>query len=1026
MKSIIEFSIGNKLAIWIVTCFIIVFGIYVGFSMKLETIPNINEPVVNITTVYPGASPDTILSDVTEPIEKKVSNLEGVKNITSTSFEGASTIEIQYDFKTDMEKAENKIKEMVSGLDFPEGVMNPDIARANFNGLPVMVLSLTDNTKKIEDLSVLAQKEIMPAFEEVEGVSKVEIIGKKNKEVEIKYKQDKLDQYALSVKDVTAYLKTIKTDMNLGMHVLDGKEKIIKVNGNEDSFEKIKELPIPINLKAQNNNSNERETSVTLKEVADVNIVQKSQSVSKANGVEGIGIQILQSSNSNTVNVVDDIKDKMKKLQQKHNSLEFVSVLDSGEPIKESVGVMINKTLMGAAFAVLIILLFLRDIKSTIIAVISIPVSLVISLIMLKQLNMTLNLMTLGAMTVAIGRVIDDSIVVIENIYRRMTLTEEKLSGVNLIKAATSEMFSSIMSSTIVTIAVFLPLGLIDGPVGELFMPFGVTIVFALLASLVVSITVVPMMAHLMLKRKGEVTKKTSSSRVTKSYHAILNWSLNHKLITFCLASALFIGSIFLIPSIGVSFIGSNGNKMILATYNPVPGATDDTIKKDVKKAEEYLLKRDHIKMIQSSYGEGNPLHPANKKQVLFFITYKDGLKDLTKEKDIIFNDLQKLGMGEWGFNSSGNSNGSVDVFVYGKTIEEIRPVADSVKKSLDNNQKVTNVKSDLSDSLRQVNFILNTEKMVSLGIQPTQIYNKLGSAKEEQIGELKVDGQKIPIKTVERDNIVHQAELTKQQVTTNSTQKVELGEILSEAEVDTPAFITKRNGDVYTKISAEITDKDVGKVTENIQKKIDELSVPSGVQVNVGGVTEQIDESFAQIGIAIGSAIVIVYFVLVVTFGGGLAPLAILFSLPYALIGSLLGLLITNESISVSVMIGALMLIGIVVTNAVVLIDRAIKNEKKGILLRESILEAGVTRLRPILMTAIATVGALSPLLFTENSDGSGLISKGLGVTVIGGLTSSTLLTLIIVPIVYESLMKLKYKWTKKRKKKHEFKIGA
>ncbi|MGR6007917.1 efflux RND transporter permease subunit [Bacillus cereus] len=254
----------------------------------------------------------------------------------------------------------------------------------------------------------------------------------------------------------------------------------------------------------------------------------------------------------------------------------------------------------------------------------------------------------------------------------------------------------------------------------------------------------------------------------------------------------------------------------------------------------------------------------------------------------------------------------------------------------------------------------------------------------------------------------------------------MELGEILSEAEADTPAFITKRNGDVYTKISAEITDKDVGKVTENIQKKIDELSVPSGVQVNVGGVTEQIDESFAQIGIAIGIAIVIVYFVLVVTFGGGLAPLAILFSLPYALIGSLLGLLITNESISVSVMIGALMLIGIVVTNAVVLIDRAIKNEQKGILLRESILEAGVTRLRPILMTAIATVGALSPLLFTENSDSSGLISKGLGVTVIGGLTSSTLLTLIIVPIVYESLMKLKYKWTKSRKKKHEFKIGA
>ncbi|MDC2865496.1 efflux RND transporter permease subunit [Bacillus sp. BP-3] len=1026
MKSIIGFSIKNKLAIWIVTCFIIVFGTYVGFSMKLETIPNINEPVVNITTVYPGASPETVMSDVTEPIEKKVHNLEGVKNVTSTSFEGASTIAIQYDFKINMEKAENEIKEIMSGVKLPEGVTAPEVARVNFNDLPVFVLSLTDSTKKLEDLSKLSEKEIMPAFEEVEGVSKVEILGKQNKEVEIKYKQDKLDQYGLSVKEVNTYLKTIKNDVNLGMQVLDGKEKVIKVNGAEGSLEKIRELHIPINLKIQNSNSVERDISVSLKDIADVTIVQKAQSVSKTNGMEGISIRILQSSNGNTVDVVDGVKEKVKKLQKKHNSLEFVSVLDSGEPIKGSVGMMVNKTLMGAAFAILIILLFLRDIKSTIIAVISIPLSLVISLIILNHLDMTLNLMTLGAMTVAIGRVIDDSIVVIENIYRRMTLAEEKLSGINLIKAATSEMFSSIMSSTIVTIAVFLPLGLIDGPVGELFMPFGVTIVCALLASLIVSITVVPMMAHLMLKKKGKVVKKVSSNRVATSYYKILNWSLNHKLITFCIASALFIGSIFLIPSIGVSFIGSSENKMILATYNPLPGATEDTIKGDVKKAEEYLLKRDHIKMVQSSYGEGNPLNPADKKQVLFFITYKDGLKDLSKEQKSIFNDLQKLGMGEWGFNSSGNSNGKVDIFVYGKTIDEIRPVADSVKKTLEDNEKVTNVKLDLSDSLRQVNFTLNTEKLVTLGIQPTQIYNKLGSAKEEKIGNLKIDGQEIPIRTVERDAIVHQEELSKQQVTTNSNQKIELGEVLQKAESDVPAFITKRNGDIYTKISAEITDKDAGKVTENIQKQIDELSVPSGVQINVGGVTEQIDESFTQLGIAMVSAIVIVYFVLVVTFGGGLAPLAILFSLPYALIGSLLGLLITNEPISVSVMIGALMLIGIVVTNAVVLIDRAITNEQKGILLRESILEAGVTRLRPILMTAIATIGALSPLLFAETSDGSGLISKGLGVTVIGGLTSSTLLTLIIVPVVYEGLMKLKHRWAKKRKDRQELKIGA
>lgn len=1028
MKSVIEFSIKNKLAVWIVTCFIIVFGTYAGFSMKLETIPNINEPLVNITTVYPGTSPEEVLNKVTEPIEKKLSNLEGVENITSTSLEGASTIAIQYNFKTDMEKAESEIKEIVSKIELPEGAQTPDIARVNFNDLPVYIVSLTDSKRGLEDLSKLAEKEIVPELEGVAGVSNVKVVGKQNKEVEIKFQQDKLEQYGLQPQEVTTYLKTVKNDVNLGMQVLDGKEKVIKVNGNGDSVETISDLRIPIISTVLNNEitNSENVPSVSLKEIADVKMVEKTQSVSRTNGKEGISIEVSQSRSGNTVEVVEGVKKELEKLENKNKSLEFNSVLDSGKPIEDSVGMMLNKTLMGAAFAILIILIFLRDIKSTIIAVISIPLSLIISLILLKQLDITLNLMTLGAMTVAIGRVIDDSIVVIENIYRRMTLAEEKLSGAKLIKAATSEMFSSIMSSTIVTVAVFLPLGLVDGPVGELFMPFGLTIVFALLASLLVSITVVPMMAHSMLKKKAGVVEKESSKKSITGYYKVLNWSLNHKLVTFFLASALFVGSIFLIPAIGVSFIGSSGDKMILATYNPVSGSTEDTINSDVEKAEKYLLKREHIKMVQASYGAGNPLNPADTKQVMFFITYKDGLKDISKEQKAIVKGLKEMHEGEWGFQSSGSSNGKVDVFVYGKTVEDIRPVADEVKSNLLKNENLANVKLDLSDSLNQVNFNLNTEKMTDFGIRPEQVFGKLAPPKEEKIGILEIDGQEAEIKVVEGTVLTNQEGLVSQQLPTMLNQKVALNEILNEEVSEVPAFITKQNGEVYTKVSAEITDKDVGKVTKNIEKEMDKLSVPAGVKINIGGVTEQIDESFTQLGIAMISAIVIVYFVLVVTFGGGLAPLAILFSLPYALIGSLVGLLIAKEPISISVMIGTLMLIGIVVTNAVVLIDRVIRNQEQGIPIREAILEAGVTRLRPILMTAIATIGALSPLLFGGVSDGSGLISKGLGITVIGGLISSTILTLVIVPVVYEALMKLNYKFFKKSKDKKEFKIGA
>ncbi len=1020
MKKLISFSINNKLALWILTIFVILFGTYSGYSMKLETLPNINEPVVDVTTVYPGASPNEILEQVTEPIENTVSNLEGVKSVTSTSFENASSIQIQYDLKKNMEDAEGEVKEAVQSLGLPSDVEQPRVARVSYNDLPVLVLALTDANESLQELSNYAETTIKSEFESVEGISDIKVVGTIQKELEVSFNDKDLNAFNLTEQNVIDYIQSISSDAPLGLQVVDDEEQSAVIKGSVTSAKDLKNLEIPV--VPSPGESGDGKTFVKMSEISTINEVTKEKSVSRMNGKEAIGIQVYKNAAGNTVQVVDGIQEKMKELEKKKDSLSFTSVLNEGDPIKDSVHVMFQKALMGAAFAILIILMFLRNIKTTIIAVVSIPLSLIISLMVLNQLDITLNLMTLGAMTVAIGRVVDDSIVVIENIFRRMTLKGETLKGFELIKEATAEMFSPIVSSTIVTIAVFLPLGLIDGPVGELFLPFGLTIVFALLASLLVSITIVPMMAHLLLRKNIQHNSIRSKERRKSPYKRLLNWSLNHKIISFVIVNVLLVGSLFLLPLIGVSFIPDSENKVIIASYNPVPGSTNDDIKKEIQRSEDVLLERDHLNDVQASFGEGNPLNPSDTKQVLFIINYHPELADITKEQDELASKLKDVNQGEWDIQSSGSGYNTLSLFVYGDNSGEVNEAVEKINGTLESENELTGLKASTSESLKQLGFVLDTEKIASLNIQPLQILDVLSQGSSStQITSLNEGGEMIPVNVSQGQEEGSAFSLEDKRVQTLTNENVKLSELVKVEEETAPASITKRNGKVYGVITASITGDDVAAVTSKVEKEVDRLDLADGIEVEVGGVADQIDESFTQLGIAIISAIMIVYFVLVLTFGGGLAPLAILFSLPYTIIGSLVGLVVMNEPISISVMIGALMLIGIVVTNAIVLVDRIVQKEKQGYSTRESILEAGMTRLRPIFMTALATIGALAPLVITGESDGSGLISSGLGITVIGGLISSTVLTLFIVPVAYETLAKMKMKLGRKNRKGHE-----
>ncbi|KAA0958645.1 efflux RND transporter permease subunit [Planococcus sp. ANT_H30] len=1051
MKKIIDFSLNNKFAIWILTIMVVVAGLYAGLTMKQESIPSITLPAVTVVTTYPGAAPDEVMEEITIPMEQRIQNMNGVELMTSSSLANASTIQVQYDFEVDMDEATRELEDALSQVAIPESANDPQVSRLSLDAFPVLSLSISDSGSSLEELTATVEENVLPELEGVAGLSDAQVSGQRVQKVTMSFDQQALATYGLTEETIQQLIQGSNLTFPLGLTEFDGELKNLVIDGDVTSVDDLKNLQIPAvpqiapvapsetpatpgtpGTEAPGAETPVVETpatpsaipTVALSELADIEIVSEAESISRTNGEESIGISIVKSPDANTVEVVNGVKDIVAEVEDEYG-LTVASTFDQGEPIEKSVETMLSKALFGILFAVVIILLFLRSFKTTLISIISIPLSLLMAIFLLNQLDITLNIMTLGALTVAIGRVIDDSIVVIENIYRRMALPGEKLRGKELIREATREMFVPIFSSTVVTIAVFLPLALVSGQIGELFLPFALAVVFALSASLLVAVTIVPMMAHLMYRKQlqnldaNKSTKKAHKpSNMAASYKRILQWSLNHKIITFGGASAVLVASLFLIPVIGVSFLPEEEQKMVMATYSPEPGQTREDVEAIALDAESAIDGREGVTSYQYSLGGGNPLTAmagGGDNSALFYIEYEDEFEAFGEESTNLIDELNgSTESGEWAsldFAATGASG--LEMFIYGDNLEDIQSAIDQIQPFMEDNQGLENTESSLTEAYDQFTLVASQQSLSKNGLTAAQVGMALSSVAEAPVLTTVTHEEKDINVYIETEETQYAGieDVTAVEIPTALGTTVTVGEVMEVEEGKSPDTINRRDGQMFASLTADVRGNNAAEITTKIDEQVAELDLPAGVTTDHGGITEQINESFTQLGLAMLAAIAIVYFVLVVTFGGALAPFAILFSLPFTVIGVLVALWITGEALSVNALIGVLMLIGIVVTNAIVLIDRVIHMEKAGLTTREALLEGGVTRLRPILMTALATIGALIPLALGVEGGGGGLISQGLGITVIGGLISSTLLTLVIVPIVYEVVSKFRKK---------------
>ncbi|MDP4093278.1 MAG: efflux RND transporter permease subunit [Bacillota bacterium] len=754
---------------------------------------------------------------------------------------------------------------------------------------------------------------------------------------------------------------------------------------------------------------------VSLSEIAEITVgTDDSTSFSRTNGNPSVVLDIIKTQESNTIDVCDSVRNKVDSLKSTlPGGSEVVPVFNQADSVKESINGILREGLLGAVFAFLIILLFLRNFRTTIIACISIPLSILITLIFLKQLNITLNILTLGGLSVAVGRIVDDSIVVIENTYRH--LQSEEIKTVDMIKLGTKEVASAITSSTLTTVAVFVPIALVSGLAGVMFKPFAITVGLALLSSLLVAVTVIPVMSRFLLLRTRKVKHSDfHEGKLMKRYQKLLTWSLNHKAIALLVAFLLFIGSLSLLPFIGTSFMPEQKENNINITFD-YPAGTDVKVVNDKAIQIEKMLSDDKdVSLYQTTVGSdsSNPMSRTGSSSGSIMIQLKensniDGF--IKKYKAEVAKDPEKAEFSITQTSQDNDGANNIEVNITGSDFSKVTKTAQTLTKDLQSVKGLEQVSNNLAESKPEISISVDQKKASEKALSAAQAGMTVSSLLNSSTATtMLVDKNTMDVRVgLKLDSISKLDDIKGIELQSPTGETVKISDIADVREVPGAVSIYKKDGKECAKVTGVITDKSTGTVSAKVQNIVNKMKLPEGVSINMGGVSEMMNDSFSQIGVAMIVAILVVFFVMLVALGEAAAALAILFSLPLAVIGGLIALFITRVPLDMPAMIGALMLIGIVVTNAIVFVDRVQHKRKEGMSVREALLEAGTIRMRPILMTAIATMAALMPLALGI-SKGS-VMSQSLAVIVIGGLATSTFLTLIIVPVAYEMLNNLK-----------------
>jgi HAE1 family hydrophobic/amphiphilic exporter-1 len=1005
-------SLGNRALIALITVFAAVFGVITMGSLKQELIPSIEFPQITVITSMPGASPEVVDKQLSRPLETALNSVEGLESTTSTSRNGVSQITMVFTYGSNLDRARNQIDRAISNAKrvLPADVEPQSIA-GNISDFPIVFLAVSSD-KPLSELNADLQRLSIPRLQKIDGVRGADLTGGAKQHILIQPRPADLAAKGASVQSISSTLKNNGMLVPVGTIEDQGKSLSLQLGSPVDSLDVIKGLPL-----------SGAKDSATIGTVADVSIEDDAAtSITRTNGKPSLAISVTKKPEGDTVAISHAVRAAIAPMEAElGNNTVFTPAFDQAPFIEKSITDLTTEGLLGLGFAVAVILVFLMSVRSTLVTAVSIPLSLLITFIGISATGYSLNILTLGALTIAIGRVVDDSIVVIENIKRHLSYGEHKLTA---IITSIREVAGAITASTLTTVAVFLPIAFVGDLAGELFRPFALTVTIALLSSLLVSLTIVPVLAYWFLSspRNGaEATNKDTAEKareaekrslLQRGYLPILAKTQKHPVMTLSAAALVLAATAAVSPLLATDLLGRSGeNSMTVRQVLPA-GTSLQAASDEAKKIEEILRGVNGIKDFQVTSGNAQTgfaaLTSTGSSNSTFTIV-TDEKVDQKKLQDDVRSKLTgaagkiTVGSQQGGFGTSS----TVDVTIKAANSADLQSASDAMVNAMQGVPGSTEVSTNLAANQPVVQVRVDRSKAVAAGLTEEQVGGFLASTVSPvPAGTVRIETNDYPVQIGKGTRFTSIAAVRALPLPT-ARGPVTLESIATVEQVDTPVSITSSNGQRTAKVTVTPSGSNLGSVSTEVQKRLASVELPAGVTATIGGATTQQAESFRQLGLALLAAIAIVYVIMVAAFKSLVQPLILLVSVPFAATGAVGLLLATGVPLGLPSLIGMLMLVGIVVTNAIVLIDlinqyRKPHNGAAGMSVADAITHGARQRLRPILMTALATVFALSPMALGLTG-GGGFISQPLAIVVIGGLVSSTALTLILVPVLYK-----------------------
>ena len=1041
MSRLSELAVAKRSVTLLLAGALFVAGLLAWGNLKQELLPDIEFPVITVIAPLPGAGAADVAEQVTKPIERAISGVPKLEALQSTSANSLSLVVAQFAFGTDVKETRAAIEANLQAAGLPQTV-EPTVNALNINASPVIIASISAvEGKELADAAAVAQDEIVPALLGLEGVASVDLTGGEVEQVLITLDPEKLTANNVSLAQVTGVLAANNLTFPSGQVTSEGTKIPVSTIGQIESIEQVEDLVVGVAAPAAAPSAPAASldptasaapsaapvapaapTPITIGDLGTVELAGVSTTgYARTNGQPALSLSVSKTSNANTVQVAEEVTATLDELKAQHADTVNIDIIsDLSTFIIESRDGLLREGGLGAVFAVLTIFLFLFSIRATLVAAISIPLSILAALVIMQATGVTLNIMTLGGLAVAVGRVVDDSIVVLENIYRHRALGESRLQASI---SGPKEVAGAITAATITTVGVFLPLGLVGGLVSQFFLPFALTVTFALLASLICALTVVPVLAYLFINKVRTNTDEDGEPKGSlwiKAYTPAIIFVLKNRVTKWsvlAVALVLFVATAALAPLLPTAFINAGSEKILSVTIAPPPGTSSEAVLERTIEAEQILIDIDEVELVQTSIpGEGDAGfqtivaaqsgRPANSARITVVLDDSVDLTQASKDLSDALAPVKTDGYDVAVSQAAGFTSNNLNVIVSGDDADEVKAANEAVVEALSDNAELLNLKSDLSTGTPEIQVTPDPNKAIMVGLTAAQVAQDVratlvGTTATRIV--LDEDGQATDV-FVQVDPAAVQSVEDLRELPVGTVAKVPLGTVATVEEVTTQGSITRIDEAPAASISAEIADVDTGAVSQTVQTEIDALvadgTIPDGVEVRLAGVTQQQAEAFGGLFFSMGIAILVVYVAMVLTFNSLITPFIILFSLPLATIGALPALYFTGKPLGVSALIGFLMLIGIVVTNAIVLLDLVERLRANGMGTREALIEGGRTRVRPILMTAIATILALIPLAAGFNQ--GSIIAAELGTVVIGGLFSSTFLTLLVIPVIY------------------------